>query len=739
MKTKTLFEMSGSVDRIVFRNEQNGYSVIELSVDGALVTAVGMMPYISVGEDVKLLGVFKSHPTFGEQFSVEVCERSMPTTTAAILKYLSSGAIKGVGASTACKLVERFGERTLEVIEKEPERLTEIKGVTREKARKISAEFSKIFGIRELMIYLGKYGITPEEAIKIYKIYGQAATERINANPYLLCEEPLEVSFERADKLACALEQPQENACRIRAGLVYVLTHNMNNGHTCLPKDKLLMAAANFLEVSEEQAEESLEQLLHDGTLQLDVINGRDFIFTNRMHQVEVYAAGRLEMMLKFPAQKISGAHGYIEAIEATHGITYAALQKKAITMALEEGILILTGGPGTGKTTTLNAIIDILEKNGERVCLAAPTGRAAQRMSVVTGREAKTIHRLLEVQWDADDKPTFKRNEKNLLDCDSIILDEVSMIDAALFEGVLRALPLGCRLIMVGDSDQLPSVGAGNVLSDLIKSDVIPTVELKEIFRQSLESLIVTNAHRIVNGELPELSVRDNDFFFLNASDQQVISDTIRDLYSKRLPARYGYSSLFDIQVIAPGKKGPLGTVNINKVLQAEVNPPSRGKKEININGTIFREGDKVMQVRNNYNIIFAREDGTSGEGVFNGDIGILLSIDKADSSLVVQFDDKYAKYDLENASDLDLAYAITVHKSQGSEFEAVVMPMYFGAPQLYYRNLLYTAVTRAKSMIVMVGTPWTIKKMVENNKKTLRYSGLCYFLTRGARETDV
>ncbi len=734
MKTKTLYEMSGSVDRIVFRNEQNGYSVIELSVEGALVTAVGTMPYISVGEDVKLLGTFKSHPTFGEQFSVEVCERTMPTSTAAILKYLSSGAIKGIGASTACKLVERFGEKTLEIIEKEPERLTEIKGITKDKAKKISDEFSKIFGIRELMIYLGKYGITPEEAIKVYKAFGQEATERINENPYLLCEEPVEVSFERADKIAYELKKPQENESRIRAGIVYILTHNMNNGHTCLPKDKLLGAAANFLEVSEEQASTGLEGLLNDGTLQQDIINEKEFIFTNKMHQVEVYAAGRLGMMLKFPAQKILGSEKYIEAIEAQQDITYAALQKKAITMALEEGILILTGGPGTGKTTTLNAIIDILERNGERVCLAAPTGRAAQRMSVVTGKEAKTIHRLLEVQWDADDKPTFKRNEKNLLDCDAVILDEVSMVDAALFEGVLRALPLGCRFIMVGDSDQLPSVGAGNVLADLIKSEVIPTVELKEIFRQSLESLIVTNAHRIVNGELPELSVRNNDFFFINENDQQVISDTIRDLYSKRLPSTYGYSSLFDIQVIAPGKKGPLGTININKVLQAEVNPASKSKKEININGTIFREGDKVMQIKNNYNILFAREDGTSGEGVFNGDIGILLSIDKADSSLVVQFDDRYARYNLENAGDLDLAYAITVHKSQGSEFEAVVMPMYFGAPQLYYRNLLYTAVTRAKAMIVMVGTPWTIQKMVENNKKTLRYSGLCHFLTRGA-----
>lgn len=733
-KTKTLFEINGTVDRIIFRNEQNGYSVIEVSVGDELVTAVGTMPYISVGEDVKLLGVFKSHPTFGEQFTVEICERSIPTTTAAILKYLSSGAIKGIGPSTACKLVERFGEKTLEIIEKEPEELAKIKGITRQKAQKMSEELNKLFGIRDLMEYLGKYGITPEETIKIYKVYEQDAVELINKNPYLLCEEPIQISFERADKLAHSLEHPQENACRIRAGIVYILTHNMNNGHTCLPQDKLLEAAANFLEIELDLARATLEELLNDGTLQLDIINEKEFIFTNKMHQIEVYSAGRLLMMLKFPPQKISGAAKYIESIEKMHKIKYAELQKKAITMALEDGILILTGGPGTGKTTTLNAIIDILEKNGERVCLAAPTGRAAQRMASVTGKEAKTIHRLLEVQWDADDKPIFKRNEKNLLDYDAIVLDELSMVDAALFEGVLRALPLGCRLIMVGDSDQLPSVGAGNVLADLIKSEVIPTVELKEIFRQSLESLIVTNAHKIVNGELPELSVRDKDFFFLNSNDQQTISDTIRDLVTTRLPKTYGYSSLFDIQVIAPGKKGPLGTVSINKVLQAAINPQNNSKKEININGTIFREGDKVMQIKNNYNILFAREDGSSGEGVFNGDIGILLNIDKVESTLIVQFDDKYAKYDLESATDLDLAYAITVHKSQGSEFEAVVMPMYFGAPQLYYRNLLYTAVTRAKSMIVMVGTQWTVRKMVENDKKTRRYSGLCNFLVRGS-----
>ncbi len=732
-ETKTLYEVMGAVERIVFRNEQNGYSVIELSVEGEQLTAVGTLPYVGVGENVRLLGNFKSHPTFGEQFVVELCERSMPTTTAAILKYLSSGAIKGVGPGIASKLVEKFGEKTLEVIEKTPQELTKIRGITLEKAQKISDEFNKLFCVRELMIYLGKYGITPEEAIKIYKQYGQEAAERINENPYLLCEEPLGVSFERADKLAYALQLPQEDDCRIRAGTVYILQHNMNNGHTCLPKDKLLEAAANFLNIELEKADRVLEELVQEGTLQRDIMGEREFIFTSKMHQIEVYSAGRLLMMLKFPPKKILGADEFIEAIEREHKISYAKLQRTAIKQALEEGLLILTGGPGTGKTTTLNAIINILEKNGEKVSLAAPTGRAAQRMAAVTGKEAKTIHRLLEVQWDADDKQVFKRNEKNLLDCDALILDELSMVDAALFEGVLRALPLGCRLIMVGDCDQLPSVGAGNVLSDLIKSGVIATVELKEIFRQSQKSLIVTNAHRIVNGEMPELSVRDNDFFFMRVNDQQTISDTIRDLCTRRLPETYGYSSLFDIQVIAPGKKGPLGTVQINKAMQEAINGASTAKKEININGTVFREGDKVMQIKNNYDIMFAREDGTGGEGVFNGDIGILLNIDKAEGVLIVQFDDKYAKYDLESAKDLDLAYAITVHKSQGSEFEAVVMPMYFGAPQLYYRNLLYTAVTRARSMIVLVGNDWTVRKMVENNKKTRRFSGLKNFLVKG------
>lgn len=730
---KTLLELTGSVERIVFRNDQNGYTVLELSASEELVTAVGIMPYVSVGEELKLLGTFKVHPNFGDQFSVEVCERSMPTTTTAMLKYLSSGAIKGIGPGTASKLIELFGEDTLDVIEKEPERMTIIKGISRSKAMKISEEFTRIYSIRELMVSLGKHGITPDESIKIWKLYGNESVELIDKDPYLLCDEPINISFERADKIANCLEKPQDDTNRIRAGIAYILTYNMNNGHTCLPEDKLISAAINFLEVEAEKVNKALETLIMEGTLQRDIINERNFIFTSEMHGAEVYISGRLRMMLKFPPKSIKGGDKYISDIEERTGIIYASLQKKAISQALDRGMLVLTGGPGTGKTTTLNGIITILEQNGEKVFLAAPTGRAAQRMASVTGKEAKTIHRMLGVEWDSQDKPMFKKNEKDLLDCDALILDEVSMVDVKLFDAVLRALPLGCRLILVGDSNQLPSVGPGNILSDLINSDMLPIVQLKEIFRQSMESLIVMNAHKIISGELPDLSIKNSDFFFINKNDPQTIGQTIKDLCERRLPKAYRYSSIFDIQVISPGKKGELGTININKILQSALNPEDISKKEITINGNIFRQGDKVMQIKNNYNIPFVREDSTMGEGIFNGDIGILVDIDKNDSTVIVKFDDRYARYNFENVTDLDLAYAITVHKSQGSEFEAVVMPMYYGAPQLYYRNLLYTGVTRAKSLIVMVGTPWTVQRMIENNKKNLRYSGLCSFFTRG------
>lgn len=732
-----MFEVIGSVERVVFTNDKNGYSVIEIASEDGSITATGTMPGISVGEELHLIGEFKNHPVFGEQFNVKTYERALPSTITSILKYLSSGAVKGVGAATALKLVNTFGDKTLEIIEKEPERLSEVKGLTKARANKISEEFKQLFGVKMLMTELGKYGITPEETVKIFKIFGTESMNFISANPYLLCDEPMNISFERADKIAFSQKNSIDINCRIRAGICYILKHNMNNGHTCLPIDRLVEACANFLDTNKDNVETNLDNLFEEGSLQRDIISGREFAFLNSMHSGEIYIAGRLLMMMKFPARSITGVEESISQIEKNQNIEYANLQKKAIKEALEKGLLILTGGPGTGKTTTLNALINILEANGEKIFLAAPTGRAAKRMAEVTKREAKTIHRMLEVEWDTEDTPRFKKNEKNLLKCDALILDEVSMMDINVFEGVLKALPLGTRLILVGDSDQLPSVGPGNILSDLISSGILPVVELKEIFRQSQESLIVMNAHKIVNGELPDLTKRNSDFFFINANEPTKIIETIKDLCKRRLPEAYGYSFLEDIQVISPGKKGETGTINLNKILQSALNPTSFEKVEITVNGNTFREGDKVMQIRNNYDIPFVRDSQRSGEGIFNGDIGFIEQINKKDNSMIVRFDDKLASYTPETIIDLDLAYAITVHKSQGSEFTAVVMPMYFGAPQLYYRNLLYTAVTRSKSMLIMVGTPWTVAKMVENDKKTRRYSGLKEFLIRG-RENE-
>lgn len=733
MQEDTLLEMTGSVEQVIFQNEKNGYSIIEVSSEGELVTAVGTMPFVSAGEELRLVGNWVNNPSYGTQFKVEAFERSRPSTAAAMLKYLSSGAVRGIGPGTAAKIVDAFGENTLHVLENEPERLCAIKGITRTKALKMSDEFRKIHGIREIMLYLGSFGITPEEAVRVWKLYGQESVEQIQQDPYCLCDESLAIGFERADGIAATLERPQDDLCRIRAGIVFVLKHNISNGHTCLPADKLLTAAARMLGLEKATTAEILESLKEEGSVISAVFEEREYIFTPRLYRSEVYTAGRLSLMLRYPAQSIIGIDHSISDIERKFQIEYAQGQKQAIREALSRGMLILTGGPGTGKTTTLNAIIQILAQKGEKVLLAAPTGRAAKRMSELTGEEAKTIHRLLQVEWDENDSPVFAKNEKNLLECDALIIDELSMVDTTVFEAVLRALPLGCRLILVGDCDQLPSVGAGNVLGDLIATHMLPVVQLNQIFRQSMQSLIVTNAHRIVSGQMPELAVHSSDFFFLPSGSPTDISSTIVELCTSRLPASYGYSPLTDIQVLVPGRKGELGTGELNKKIQASLNPPDKKKGEITINGTLFREGDKIMQIKNDYNLPWTKLDGTGGEGVFNGDLGVLVGIDRRASMLTVQMDDRVVLYDMEAAGELELAYAMTVHKSQGNEFPAVVMPMYPGAPQLYYRNLLYTAITRAKSLLILVGTKKTVHTMVENDKKTRRYTGLYYFLTGG------
>lgn len=729
MQDNELMELKANVETIIYRNEHNGYTVIELD-DEDETTAVGIMPDINAGETVRLIGYFKPHPTYGMQLAVTTYEKSMPEDIAGILNYLSSGSIKGIGPATAAALIKEFGANTLTVLENEPQRVAKLKGISLKKATDISKQLRENTGIRELILYLNQYDISPSGAVKIFKSFGSNSIAEIERNPYCLVNSETGINFEQADRIAIKLNFQSDDKIRIRAALAYVLSHNLNNGHTCLPKDKLIKTTAQFLALEDEMVSYALEEMLGENSLIGYEAEGNELIFSTDMFQSESYIAARLKMMMRFPAVQIQDIDKHIEAIERFNDIKYAEMQKEAITQALSKGLLVLTGGPGTGKTTTLNAIIKILKDKGQKVLLCAPTGRAAQRMSKVTGEEAKTIHRLLEVAWNKNDIPEFKRNEKNMLKCDALVIDEVSMVDAKLFESVMKALPLGCRLILVGDSHQLPSVGAGNVLDDLISSEMIPVVQLTEIFRQSMESLIVTNAHKIVNGELPELKRKDKDFFFLHSENKDIITQTVIELCSGRLSNAYGYDTYKDIQILAPGRKGDLGVNELNNKLQFVINPKDSEKNELSSGKKTLREGDKVMQIRNNYDLLWVKDNGETGEGIFNGEIGIIESINKRSRIIKVRYDDKVASYDFDFAVDLDLSYATTVHKSQGNEFEAVIMPLLDGAPMLLYRNLLYTAVTRAKSLMIIVGSDTTIEKMVNNNRKNKRYSGLKYFL---------
>lgn len=732
MNSNNMLQLEGAVENIVYRNEQNGYTVLEIADGEDLITAVGIMPQASVGDTVNLTGFFITHKTYGKQFSVSVCEICRPTESADILKYLSSGAIKGIGAVTAQRLVSEFGESTLDVMENQPDRVARLRGITESKALAFSAQLKANTGVRTLMLFLGEYGISNTSSVKIYNAFGAGCVEKIKENPYILCSGEFGVTFENADFIAKRENLEAESNVRLRAGITYVLKHNEQNGHTCLPKNKLIEISSRLLQVNPELVAGCMDEMIFDRSVIGDKIGDEDFVFTTQLHLIETYIASRVKMMLEFDAEKIDDIEQEIKICEKNDGIEYAELQKQAVTSALTEGMLILTGGPGTGKTTTLNAIINILKHKGKKVLLSAPTGRAAQRMSEVTGDEAKTLHRMLEVSWDKQDNPVFNKNERNQLKCDALIIDEVSMVDSYIFESVMRALPLGCRLILVGDSDQLPSVGPGNVLGDLIESGVVPVIRLNEIFRQAQKSLIVTNAHKIVNGVMPDLKKVDKDFFFIYKSDKTSGAETILDLCSERLPKAYGYSPLENIQVLSPSKKGELGTAELNRKLQARLNPKSDDKAEVTIGSRTFRTGDKVMQIKNNYDISWYKDNGETGEGIFNGDIGIIQNIDKKSKSIKINFYDKTAVLTYDYASELDFAYAITVHKSQGNEFDAVVIPMFSGPPQLYYRNLLYTAVTRAKKTLILVGVPQTVEYMVNNNRRTKRYSGLKEFLQR-------
>lgn len=724
MEEKKLTKISGTVEAIVYKNPSNGYVILELDSNNTLITVVGEIGNVDEGEELYLEGEYVNNPKYGVQFKALVCERKMPETAHAIQKYLSSGVIKGIGPALAKNIVDVFGEKSLEIIENNPEQLAKVKGFTKKKIETVRQELQRVFGMRKLMNYLEAFKISPAIAIKAWKKWGQFSIDIIKDNPYALCEFGVDLDFVKADEMAYELEYPSDNPNRIKAGMTYILNENANSGHTCVPTDFLQKISCKFLDISEEAFYKSLEQEYNEANLIEYEKNNRCFTYLSEYYVAENYIVSRLSAMKAFFLDSGTEFDNAIDLIEEENGIKYEELQRKAISLALSKGFLILTGGPGTGKTTTLNAIISLYEQQGLKAVIAAPTGRAAKRISDLTGYTAKTIHRLLEVAYDdGSGIMKFVHNEQNTLDCDVLIVDEMSMVDTLLFAELLRGIKLSCKLILVGDSDQLPSVGAGNLLKDLIDSKTMTVVQLTEIFRQARKSCIVTSAHRIVSGEMPELDNSSKDFFVLQRSDEQTTIETIVDLYKRRLPKAYKYDPTTDIQIISPSRKGTAGTVEINKRIQLEINPPKLGKNEIRGPVYIFRENDKVMQTRNNYDIVWKKEEEV-GTGVYNGDIGIITEIRKREGIIVIDFEGKIVEYNTDMLEQLELAYAVTVHKSQGSEFPAVIFSIVGVSNKLYYRNLLYTAVTRAKEILIIIGTSEMLETMIENKRKTLRYS---------------
>lgn len=721
-------QLEGIIHALVYRHKESGFTVLELEAGDELVTVVGEAIDLAVGEEIRATGSYTTHPSYGRQFRAVVFERVLPATASAILRYLAGGAVRGVGPVLAKRIVAQFGDDTLAVMENDPSALSAVRGISPGKAVELGEEYRRILGVRSVMLFLSAHGVDPSTSIAAWKKWGGLTQQMITADPYCLCGQDIGLPFEQADAIAAGLGLDTAAPCRVRGGVLYVLSYNLGNGHVCLPAAKLIETACGLLDVGRDETEEAIAQLREEGALLGETIGGSEYLYLPEQYAAEDYIAGRLQTMISFAGQDRPVDEDELSALEAELGIAYAERQKAAIRSAVDQPIFILTGGPGTGKTTTLNGIITLFERRGMEVALAAPTGRAAKRLSEVTGREARTIHRLLEVDFGSEvGDPRFKRNERNPLAVDAVVVDEMSMVDARLFQSLLKACRLNCRLVLVGDPDQLPSVGAGNVLRDLICSEVIECVHLDEVFRQAARSLIVLSAHAIVSGELPELGRNDADFFFLPRPSQEQTAATVTSLCAVRLPKAYGLSPTRDIQVIAPGKQGGCGTIELNRRLQEALNPPAPNKGEHRFGtGGLLREGDKVMQVRNNYDLVWERPDGEEGLGVFNGDIGVVEMIDKPSRSVFVRFEDRQAVYTFDMLGELDLAYAITIHKSQGNEFDAVVIPLMGKHRRLHYRNLLYTAVTRAKRLLVLVGQRETVAAMVDNDRKTLRYTNL-------------
>lgn len=724
--------VSGVIEEIIYSNPDNGYTVCEVdSHEEGMFTATGYMPYLSEGESVSLTGCWTTHPDYGEQFRVDYYETIMPTDEQTILKYLSSGAIKGIREATAKKLVDRFGTDILQILLTEPERIAEIKGISRDKAKTIGESYRELQSMQSIVMFLQQYNINANMAVKIHNIFGAGAVDAIKENPYVLADRVDGISFKTSDTIAFNMGLPKNSVTRIKAGVKYILQNAAySNGHTYLPKTLLIEHAVYKLQVEEFEVENAVSDLLIHHELYSDNIENEDIYYLYSFYEAEHYVARRLASMSVHEQKFVmteEDCEKAIDELEEANSISLAAEQRDAVHTALLSGCMVLTGGPGTGKTTTINAIIEIFDKMKLSVALAAPTGRAAKRMGQVTGCEAKTIHRLLGTQAEHNGVHTFIHTEENPLTADVIILDEVSMVDINLMSSFLKAVKRGARLILSGDSDQLPSVGPGNVLHDIINSETVPVIRLSRIFRQAEQSTIITNAHKINHGEMPDLAVRDSDFFFLHRNTPEQAAFTVVDLYKTRLPKSYGIDPVASIQVLSPTKKGIAGTINLNKLLQLHINPPSHDKAEHTYGNTVYRTGDKVIQTKNNYDMPYSRSYGEPGMGIYNGDMGIIDEINTDDKYMTVIFDeDKQVEYPFTNLDELDLAYAITVHKSQGSEFPYVLMPVCSFSPMLMSRNLLYTAVTRARDMVVLTGSEKTVYAMTQNNSFGQRFTGL-------------
>ncbi|WNX83413.1 ATP-dependent RecD-like DNA helicase [Agathobaculum sp. NTUH-O15-33] len=723
----------GTVQQIVFYNAENGYAVLRLlSEDGGEVTATGTFPNIGLGEQVILTGFWVTHPSYGEQFSTEAFERRLPSSVRGIAEYLGSGLIRGVGQRLAARIAEKFGEDTFDILMAEPERLTELRGITERKAKEIGRQFTEQSEMRLLMDFLNEHALPLSLTALLYKRLGASAIDALCENPYLLCDAYYEIDFKLADALAFNLGLSMLSEERADAGVIYTLSFNLDNGHTFIPVEKLVGAVCALLSeddvvFDENRALESIDRLADGGKLVREFIAGRDAVYLRTMHEAEAYLAEALCHMAERNFEYDFDVDELLTALELDSAFPFSENQKQAIAKAAKNGLVILTGGPGTGKTTTVRGILEVFEALGLNTLLAAPTGRAAKRLSELTGMEAKTIHRLLEAGYAAGGRLAFQRSMTNPLECDAVILDEVSMVDISLMQALIEALPYGARLILVGDADQLPPVGPGNFLRDLIGSHCVPTIELTEIFRQAQKSDIVMNAHAVNAGQMPRASAADGDFFIMKRSDPAAVIETIAQLCVKRLPEHYGFAPS-QIQVLSPARRQGSGTAPLNARLQEALNPPSADKAEKRFGETVFREGDRVMQVRNNYDIVWEKSgEEEAGTGIFNGDVGELVRIYPQQECLIVRFDDKLATYTFDMLNELELAYAVTVHKAQGSEFDAVVLALSSGIPRrLLTRNILYTAITRAKRLLVIVGSGETITYMVDNNQKGRRYSAL-------------